>query len=106
MKLLMLAALLLAGAESHSSPREEPSWRRFGGICRDINVTNSDTEDHPVWTVEGNCGKYRERRRVTYDLDACVGNEDGGLVWRKGFVFPLACPRRGLIYRTSVDPLI
>ena len=76
MKLLALAILTLAGVEA----------RRFGEICWQVNVTNTGTMDDRVWTLEGICGKYKHKKRETLDLDQCVGNENGALVWRKEYV--------------------
>lgn len=88
MKLLALTALLLT-ATARFVPRDE--YKRFSDICYDVNVTNTNTVDDAVWTLEGNCGVLDERKKDTLGLDACVGNQNGGLVWRKEFVDPPWC---------------
>lgn len=93
MKLLALAPILLT-AEARLVARKE--WPRFGEICDDVNITNTNREDNRAWKLEGICGTRSERKKHTLDLDVCVGNEDGALVWRKEFVAPLLLTLPGL----------
>lgn len=87
MKILtLLFTLFLASVESQLSAREDREWRPFGSICWEVRVYNAGTEEDRSFVLEGLCGRYREKKRMSLPLDDCVGNEDGALVWRKGFV--------------------
>lgn len=89
MKLLTLAAPFLAGAESRLLPRDDDdsSWRPFGEMCWYASVSDQSGNDKRSYTLEGYCGKYLHKEIIKLELDPCVGNEDGRLVWRKEYVF-------------------
>ena len=94
MKLLSLTPLFITSAEAWLLRRGYTGdfERPFGQVCSFINVTNSNTLEEQRWTAEGFCGKWDAKEKHTIDLDQCVGNDNGSLVWRKGSVIPPKTP--------------
>ncbi|MBE3043938.1 hypothetical protein IMZ48_15465 [Candidatus Bathyarchaeota archaeon] len=87
MKLLALLAPLLAAAAPSLKPRGDESY--FGNSCNKNIAINTNTPEDPVWALESYCKKgMAEPKKYTLALDTCIGNHDGGLVWRNEFVPP------------------